>query len=590
MFLLLLGTAHALTPYDSLLGTDATSAADEYAIGNEYIATQLWYARAWKDPTAQARVERIVRRVVAASDRPDFVVNVTLLDTPEVNAAALPGGFLLVNRGLIEMMTDDELAFVLGHEVAHAILRHGASALRVKEATATVAALKAARVAEDRATAQARAEDLYMMVAAHSRQLELDADLYGLVYAVRAGYPSGAADTALKKVSEALGEVTLESERAWASHPLTADRIVQLEKGRQGMEKVIGEFDAGLGFIDAGRPGQAVTSFQQFLSLFPQSEAGWTNLAAAWMLQDPVPATGPVDVVPLHRQSGVKMRGDVVLQERVADALGHALQIDPNDPVALALSGALARRQGKLPEARALLERGLVASPKDAALLTNLGNVAADEGKAAEATERWTAARAADPGRPEAQVNLARALEAANKKKEAVAAWEVLLPDRVWGLTARARMEALGTKPPAPSVPPPAPGMRTVLVDGKALSVGMDVEALRGLLGKEDQVHGAPEESFRFLVWTGPGVKVLEVSGRVEAWLLRPPTTAAPGEGLAFGQSEEQLAAALGKPEYRYAIGSRVSMAWYSKGVSVTLLDGGMREIVLSRPRPVGGG
>jgi len=584
MFILLLGIARALTPYDSLLDTQATSPADEYAIGKEYVTSQLWFGAEWKNPTEQARVERITRRVIAASDRPDFIVNVVLLDDARVNAAALPGGFLLINRGLVTMMTDDELAFVLGHELAHALLRHGASQLRVKEATASVAALSAARAGNDPAAARARADELYLMVAAHSRELELDADLYGLVYATRAGYAGAAADTALQKVAASLGELVGAQDRAWASHPLTADRIAELTKGRTGMEKVAAEFDAGLTFLDQGRPSQAVTSFQQFLALFPQSQAGWSNLAAAWMLHEPPPATGVVDVVPLHRQSGVRVRGDAVRLERAADALGHALRLDPADPVALALAGALARQQGKLPEARAFLERGLARAPADPALLTNLGNVLYDEKKPAEAIARWIAARDADPTRPEPRVNLARAHEERKEGKEAIAAWQGLVDDRTWGATARERLAVLGSPPGAPAVVVP-PGALTITVNGQRLPLGMSLAELLAALGPPDSRTLSPDQATETLFWTKTGVKALVTSERVAAWLLRQPTTALPGEGMAFGQGEEDLTARLGPADVRFVIGGRTTLVWWAKGLTAVLLDGELRDVTLYKPR-----
>ena len=73
-------------------------------------------------------VDGVGERLARASDRPGLVYHFQILDTPVVNAFALPGGFLYVTRGMLEQLnSEDELAHVLGHELAHVTGRHGAS-------------------------------------------------------------------------------------------------------------------------------------------------------------------------------------------------------------------------------------------------------------------------------------------------------------------------------------------------------------------------------------------------------------------------------------------------------------------------------
>src|SRR5713101_1281182 len=85
------------------------------------------YGGAYEDPRLHAKLTNIVSRLVAASDRPDLSYKITMLNSPSVNAFALPNGQLYVTRGLLALANDtSELASVLSHEMAHVIARHAA--------------------------------------------------------------------------------------------------------------------------------------------------------------------------------------------------------------------------------------------------------------------------------------------------------------------------------------------------------------------------------------------------------------------------------------------------------------------------------
>ncbi|MDR5704349.1 MAG: M48 family metalloprotease, partial [Armatimonadota bacterium] len=81
----------------------------------------------YRDPDIHSRVVAIGERLAAVSDRPGLPYSFKILNTSEVNAVAAPGGFIYLTRGMVFFVrSDDELAFVLAHEVAHAARRHGA--------------------------------------------------------------------------------------------------------------------------------------------------------------------------------------------------------------------------------------------------------------------------------------------------------------------------------------------------------------------------------------------------------------------------------------------------------------------------------
>lgn len=160
---------------------------------------------ALKDAAVVHYVDRVAHRVAAHSDL-EVPLHVTVLDTKEINAFALPGGFLFVDRGLLDAVDDEsELAGVLGHEMGHVVARHGH---KLSE-RGTVAGIlfQAAEVAGMVLTGGAIGIGTYyaleygyqglslllnLSLLGVSREYELQADQLGIQYAWASGYdPSG---------------------------------------------------------------------------------------------------------------------------------------------------------------------------------------------------------------------------------------------------------------------------------------------------------------------------------------------------------------------------------------------------------------
>ena len=80
----------------------------------------------YKNPAVQAYVNEVGQRLAKASHRPELDWHFTVLDTPDVNAFALPGGYVYVTRGIMAYMDSEaDLAGVIGHEIGHVTARHG---------------------------------------------------------------------------------------------------------------------------------------------------------------------------------------------------------------------------------------------------------------------------------------------------------------------------------------------------------------------------------------------------------------------------------------------------------------------------------
>ena len=101
----------------------------------EHLRILASYGGIYENARLQATIEKTVDRLVAASERPDLKYKVTILNSPAINAFALPNGHLYVTRGLIALANDKaELASVLAHEMGHVIARH--AAIREEQAQA----------------------------------------------------------------------------------------------------------------------------------------------------------------------------------------------------------------------------------------------------------------------------------------------------------------------------------------------------------------------------------------------------------------------------------------------------------------------
>ena len=105
----------------------AMSESWELSVGPQYHQEIMKQYQVYDNPELQAYVNDIGQRLAAESERPDLDFTFTLLDSPQVNAFALPGGFIYVTRGIMAYMTkESHLAGVIGHEIGHVTARHGA--------------------------------------------------------------------------------------------------------------------------------------------------------------------------------------------------------------------------------------------------------------------------------------------------------------------------------------------------------------------------------------------------------------------------------------------------------------------------------
>ncbi len=164
------------------------SEQQEIALGRQYHPQILKESPAYPDPKLAAYVQRIGAKLAAHSHRSDLIYRFTVLDTQDVNAFALPGGYIYISRGLLAYLNSEaELAAVLGHEIGHVTARHSVRQQSASTASgllgAVIAGATGINAAGDLANVAGTA-----LVRGYGREHELESDRLGAEYLARAGY------------------------------------------------------------------------------------------------------------------------------------------------------------------------------------------------------------------------------------------------------------------------------------------------------------------------------------------------------------------------------------------------------------------
>jgi predicted Zn-dependent protease len=186
-----------------------------------------------RDPAQVERVRRISQRLVSQTaafraDAPGWKWETNVIAAKEVNAWCMPGGKIAVYTGLIDRLqpTDDELAAVMGHEIAHALREHGRERVSQAQAQGMIIGVIGAAAGVSRGVL-----DLTQVVVdltfnlPNSREHEMEADRIGVELAARAGYDPRAAITLWEKMGKAGGGQPPEF---LSTHPSHATRISDL--------------------------------------------------------------------------------------------------------------------------------------------------------------------------------------------------------------------------------------------------------------------------------------------------------------------------------------------------------------------------
>jgi predicted Zn-dependent protease len=296
-----LGAACATNPVTGKKQMTLLSEAEELAIGQQQDLEIRREMGVYDDPELQRYVNDIGQELARRSHRPNLPWSFTIVDSPAINAFALPGGYVYLTRGIMAYLDDEsELAGVLGHEIGHVTARHAAQAY-TRQAQANLGmTILSIFVPSTRPFADLGATGLGVLFLRHGREAELEADRLGVEYGSGAGFdPSG-----VPRFLSTLARVSAMSERGvpnWLStHPDPGSRVTKAEpvagKFASADAKTINhdqylEHIHGLTFGD--NPKDGVVRGNEFLHpllrigvTFPE---GWelTNTPDAVMAQEP---------------------------------------------------------------------------------------------------------------------------------------------------------------------------------------------------------------------------------------------------------------------------------------------------------------
>ena len=235
----------ALNVADKSVGkSEEEQSAEELALGPEIAGRILGAAKLWEDDAAQRRVNRIGRWLASHSSRPELPWTFGIIDTPEVNAFAAPGGYVLVTRGMYELCAnDDEVAGVLGHEISHVVQRDHYNVIRKQEIASAGEEAVASQVnvggglAGDMAKEYVRKHGATVMLTSLDRSAEYRSDEAAEIYLARSGYNPLGLYAVLQKMT-ALGTQSARLAELYKTHPPLGERLDRIDRrGFAGLEQ-----------------------------------------------------------------------------------------------------------------------------------------------------------------------------------------------------------------------------------------------------------------------------------------------------------------------------------------------------------------
>jgi len=205
----------------------------EIAIGKQYSTEIDHQAKLLNDPVINEYINRVAQNVARNSDL-KIPLTVKVIDSPELNAFALPGGFLYVNTGLILAADEeDQVAGVMAHEIAHVAARHWASQM-TKMTFAQYAMLPLIFIPMTYpvylGVMEAYMNGVPLAFLKFNRGAEAEADYLGIQYMYKAGYDPNSYVAFFGKVMEEERRIPGSMPSVFMDHPPTGDRIIKSEE------------------------------------------------------------------------------------------------------------------------------------------------------------------------------------------------------------------------------------------------------------------------------------------------------------------------------------------------------------------------
>jgi predicted Zn-dependent protease len=339
------------------------------AVGKEMHQEMITQGAAYDDPALQAYVNRVGQRLVANSDEPGTAFTFTVVDSPDINAFALPGGYIYINRGLLAYLDNEaELAAVMAHEIGHVTASHHNRRQAASVANKVVATTTFVLTGSgDLATAS----NMYgtELVSGYGREMELEADGLGAQYMYKSGYDP---DSLLEVIgvlkeheqfqrvyAQAGGKKVASYHGLYASHPRNDQRLKQVVKTAGELDSedtqaedptVPGEFQRhieGLVWGESVRSDRTENRYyHNKLGFNFEHPQNWTVTASAKAIVASAPNGGAELTITIRRRDqGVTPQA--LLENSVSGALNGGTELDQagiKGYTAIVGSGADAKR------------------------------------------------------------------------------------------------------------------------------------------------------------------------------------------------------------------------------------------------------
>ena len=224
---------------------------EEITIGRDVASRLLGAAPLVPDPALQRYVNHVGRWLAAQTERPDLPWQFGVLEAPQLNAFAVPGGTIFITRGLLERMRSEaELAGVLGHEIVHVLRKHHLKAIQ-KGAQTALAGDAMSSALRDRA-GPARDKLIAFGTEMYTRGLdksdELEADKLGVVIAARAGYDAYGLPSVLQTL-QAISAQDSAVALMFKTHPAPGERLDALGKMQPVLDAYSGQAQLAERFV-----------------------------------------------------------------------------------------------------------------------------------------------------------------------------------------------------------------------------------------------------------------------------------------------------------------------------------------------------
>jgi beta-barrel assembly-enhancing protease len=346
---------------------------EETKISREFRREAKKFLKFVNNPEVERYIDRIGRRILGATGPQSFDYRFFVVEDPQLNAFAVPGGSIYVYTGLIERAkTTDELAGVLGHEITH-VKGHHMARSSGPDAISILSLLSMVALARTGSGAQAAGIVGQAVSAtrqlAYSRQLEMEADTLGTRYMAAAGYDPKGTIAFLKMLDQERALNPIDVPAYVLSHPITQERVAN-------------------------------------------AELVVKSLGSTQVRSDDPEALKKVQIV-------IRMdrRDDVVHEYE------KLVKQAPQNPEFLYLLGYAQQLQGQLSEARANYEQARKIWPENAGLQRDLGRLYGEIGDFARARTTFDQSLAAEPNEPLTYLYLGEMLEKSGDLRAAVGSY-----------------------------------------------------------------------------------------------------------------------------------------------------------------------